>query len=1202
MTSCPSHADLRDLLAERLAADQEKQLLAHVENCPACQHRLEELTAFGGADPRAPGAPDEPRPPGDPTPETGSFWRELKAAPPCWPSTIRGEPAERPAGAAAAAAALPARLGRYALLEEIGRGGMGTVLRGYDPDLGRDLAVKVLLPDKQHDLAVVSRFTEEAQIGGQLQHPGIVPVYELGRSADQRPYFAMKLVKGRTLASLLQERTGPTDDLPRCIGIFEQVCQTLAYAHSHGVLHRDLKPANIMLGAFGEVQVMDWGLAKVLRPREGTTAEGTPSPPTGMIHTVRTGPQGPASHTGEALGTPAYMAPEQARGEVDRLDQRADVFGLGALLCEILTGHPPFTAASAHEVLARAMHADLDDAWARLQACGADPELVQLARTCLASDPAGRPSDAGVVAGAVTAYRHSVAQRLRRAELERAQAQVQAREERKRRRLTVGLATALLALVMLGVGAGWWLQRQAAQRRQAAEAALARVAELRQDGRWGEAQGVLDHAAKQLGDAGPDDLRGQLHQAQADLKLVTRLDSIRQQRATWVKAGFDNRTADRDYAVAFAEAGLAREGEAPERVARRIHVAALKKELVAALDDWAAMTPDRKRRGWLLAVARRADPDPWRDHFRDPVVRRDRRALQKLADEAVKANAVGVGKLTPQVLAALGLALHKMKADAVPLLTAAQHRYPADFWLNFELGAALLQAKRPGEAVGYYRAALALRPQALAVHTNLGNALKDLGRYGEALGHYRHALRLAPQFALTHHNLAAILQATGLPDQAIDHFREALRLDPTFSLAHIGLGNALFAKGQRDQAIRHYRQALRLDPKSATAHTNLGAVLKNQGRLGPAIDHFRRALRIAPEFAPAHANLGLALKDKGCLNGAIRHFRQALRCNPKLASAHTYLGVALKNQGRLDQAIQHFHQALALAPQSAEAHTNLGNALHDQGRLKEALDHHRQAVRIAPGLAAAHNSLGNALYGLGRRDEALRHYRRALALNPQFAYAHINLGLAYLREANFTRARAALRRGLKFLPPGDPLRPRSTLRFRQCDRFLVLEKHLPAILRGEAQPTDAAEQLEYARLCNYKQLHRASARFFAAAAAANSELAKDPATGNRYSAACSAALAGNGQGHDAGRLDAAEGSRWRQQALVWLRADFDLGSKQLRSGKREAVALVQRQMRLWQQDVDLTGVRDPEALAKLPAAERQAWSRFWSEVADRLKK
>src|SRR5262249_5655397 len=148
--------------------------------------------------------------------------------------------------------------GRYLLIGEIARGGMGAILKGRDIDLGRDLAVKVILEEHRDHPEMVCRFVEEAQIGGQLQHPGIIPVHELGQFPDGRLYIAMKLVKGRTLAALLEERKDPADDRTRFLSIFEQVCQTMAYAHSRGVVHRDLKPSNVMVGSFGEVQVMDW--------------------------------------------------------------------------------------------------------------------------------------------------------------------------------------------------------------------------------------------------------------------------------------------------------------------------------------------------------------------------------------------------------------------------------------------------------------------------------------------------------------------------------------------------------------------------------------------------------------------------------------------------------------------------------------------------------------------------------------------------------------------------------------------------------------------------------------------------------------------------------------------------------------------------------------------------------------------------------
>lgn len=350
---------------------------------------------------------------------------------------------------------------RYRLDGEIARGGMGAILKGRDTDLGRDLAIKVLLDAHKNKPEIVQRFIEEAQIGGQLQHPGIAPVYELGQFADRRPFFSMKLVKGETLSKLLADREVPTADRGKYLGIFEQICQTMAYAHSRGVIHRDLKPANIMVGAFGEVQVMDWGLAKVL-PAGGVADEKRSfqkQQGQSIIQTLRSGPGSDAPGTcgsigsqtqmGSVMGTPAYMPPEQALGEIDNLDERADVFGLGAILCEILTGKPPYVGDDATQVFRLASRGKLEDCFGRLDACEADVELIALAKHCLELELKDRPRDAGVLAERISTYLQSVDTKLREAELERAaqaaRLEQEQRSARKLRKLLAGIA--MVALV-----------------------------------------------------------------------------------------------------------------------------------------------------------------------------------------------------------------------------------------------------------------------------------------------------------------------------------------------------------------------------------------------------------------------------------------------------------------------------------------------------------------------------------------------------------------------------------------------------------------------------------------------------------------------------------------------------------------------------------------------------------------------------------
>ena len=245
---------------------------------------------------------------------------------------------------------LPAVPG-YRVLRKIARGGMGRVLGAFDLGLDRDVALKVLLPGAKAD-----RFVRESKITARLPHPGIPPVHALGTLDDGSPFLAMKLIAGQTFADEME-----TADRPRLLQAFLQVCQAVGFAHSRDVVHRDLKPSNVMVGAFGEVQVMDWGLAKFLSgqelPNDPSSAEALTVPSVGTDPNQTTDHRASAESTddlteaGTVLGTPSYMAPEQARGE--QTDARADVFALGGILCAILTGQPPFRGKSTAEVILR---------------------------------------------------------------------------------------------------------------------------------------------------------------------------------------------------------------------------------------------------------------------------------------------------------------------------------------------------------------------------------------------------------------------------------------------------------------------------------------------------------------------------------------------------------------------------------------------------------------------------------------------------------------------------------------------------------------------------------------------------------------------------------------------------------------------------------------------------------------------------------
>jgi tetratricopeptide (TPR) repeat protein len=810
----------------------------------------------------------------------------------------------------------------YELLEPLGRGGMGEVFRGTDPALGRDLAVKVLRPELRGNTDAEARFQREARLTGALQHPNIVPVHNLGRLPDGRLYYTMKLVRGRTLAEMLAEGTDPAR-LPGLLGIFEQVCQAVAYAHSKGVIHRDLKPANVMVGSFGEVQVMDWGLAKVL---QGDASTNTPAAQTGaggdtLRRVWRIGCTADGGRTG-VVGTPAYMPPEQARDGARDVDERADVFGLGAILCEILTGRPPYDGESSDEVLRRAADGDTAQALARLASCGAGGELVVLCQECLAVQREGRPQDGRVVAERVQVYQAEVQERLRRAELERAaaaarlaEAKATAAAEHRARRRTRALAVTAVALVVVAAGGGLFVQyvtgqrraeqvRRESEQRQAVGSALEQVTALRDQMHFREASILLQQARQTLGEFGLADLRETLEVAEGELALAKRLDDIHQ------RLHYEARAAAREYEAVFRDAGLGKPGDDAATVAARVQASRLSGQLVAALDGWAfcaARADNPELKTWLLAVARHAAPDTWGDRFRDPAVWRDPRALGALAEELLRDGGSKLDELSPQSLEALGYLLGA-GAEAVPLLRAAQRRYPNDYSLNGVLAYALTGPRQNEAAAAYAHVAVALRPDSAAAHCNLGAllvAMKDL-------------------------------------DGASSELRTAIALDPKQVLAHTNLAGVLFDKLDVDGAISECRTAIALDPEHADAHHNLGACLMRKNDLDGAISECRTAIALEPKRADLYHSLASALSKKKDRDGAIAALRQTISLDPKHADAHYKLGNALAERGDFDGAIAMYRRSLQLLPNYPEAHCNLGQVLLMQGRSAEALEQLRR--------------------------------------------------------------------------------------------------------------------------------------------------------------------------------------------------------------------------------------------------------------------
>ena len=356
--------------------------------------------------------------------------------------------------------------GHYQIKRELARGGQAVVFIAHDRHMGRDVAFKQLLPGGPRDAE--ERFLREARVAGQLEHPGVVPVYELGRRAGTNHlYCAMRLVRGRSLAAALKESKGRAR--LKLLSTFVQLCQTIAYAHGRGVVHRDIKPENVMLGAFGETVLLDWGVAK-LRGGDDDIQD--------VLAVPKVNERFDATQEGDVIGTPAYMSPEQALGNVKEVDEQSDVWSLGAVLYEILTGRPPYTEKNAVQLLIKIAKDKFPPV---LQVAPETPrELAFICERALEKIKKRRYRTALEVAADIEAFRAGG----RVQGIEYSPAQILGKWVR--RNLPLAIACGVALILMAGAGVRIWLENKEA-RRYLAQALLEKSEQEASQQRWSRA-------------------------------------------------------------------------------------------------------------------------------------------------------------------------------------------------------------------------------------------------------------------------------------------------------------------------------------------------------------------------------------------------------------------------------------------------------------------------------------------------------------------------------------------------------------------------------------------------------------------------------------------------------------------------------------------------------------------------------------------
>jgi len=860
-------------------------------------------------------------------------------------------------------------IGRYKLLESIGEGGHGTVyMAEQTAPVQRKVALKIIKAGMD-TRQVIARFEAERQALALMDHPNIAKVFDAGVTESGKPYFVMELVKGVPITGYCDEkRLTPRDRLE----LFVQVCQAVQHAHQKGIIHRDLKPSNVLVALYDGKpvpKIIDFGVAKA----------------TGQRLTEKTMFTG----FGDVIGTPEYMSPEQAELNQLDIDTRSDIYSLGVLLYELLTGSPPFS------------HKELEKAGML--------EMLRVIRECEPTKPSTKLSTAEGLP-TLAANRSTEPARLTklvRGELDWIVMKALEKDRSRRYETANGLAMDLqryltdepvqacppsatyrlrkfvrrnkrsltmvavvAGAILVSVGAiGWMVRDRAAREQEIAQDRSTRQTLIRervtlaledarkryQEGRWKEA---LDDAkrAEALAATGQSDeaTHGRAREVLGDMLMLATLENVRV-RSTQNVAGFDLKGEDSGNARAFWEYGIDIDALSRDEAATRIRARSIRYELAVLLDTWSHVRRRLAQQGskpigkdWkeLLEVARAADPDPWRDRFRKAVLNDDRKALIELAASAP------ISSLPAETVDRLGDALIGMSAivEAAAFLKKGQRLHPQDYWINENLGLCLLRLspQQLDDPIRYFTAAVALRPEAAQSHYNLGIALKTQGKLDEAVACYRKAIEIQPTSAYAHRMLGHALLGQNKLDEAAAAFRAAVELDPKEGFLHNELGLALLRNNKLDEAAAAYRKAIELHPRAAGYHVNLGRVLVFQKKLDEARAVFRTAAELDPTSTYAHRMLGLALRDLEMLDEAVTVFRSAIERFPQDAALRDDLGLVLLRNNKPDEAVAAFRKAIELDPAYAQAYIHLGHALKAQGKLDEAIVAFRKAIELDP--------------------------------------------------------------------------------------------------------------------------------------------------------------------------------------------------------------------------------------------------------------
>jgi serine/threonine protein kinase len=1050
---------------------------------------------------------------------------------------------------------------RYTLTRSHAEGGLGRVWLARDRELHRGVALKEIKPDRAENPELWRRFLKEAQITGQLEHPNIVPVYDLARRReDDQPFYTMRFVRGQPLLGAIKEfhreRAGKAPErlaLHSLLGAFLKVCDAIAYAHSRGVVHRDLKPENIVLGGYGEVVVLDWGLAKMVDAVEIEEA-GAQNAETN--ERISLGPEARTDKTHGVLGTPCYMAPEQVEGKRDQIDGRTDVYALGGILFEILTGHAPAEGTTTADVLEKIRTGRIPRAReveptapAALEAICAKAMAVERSKRYAKAPDLAAEVRRWIADEPVSAYREPLVARARR-------------WMRRHHTLTTAAAAAMFMCL----------------------AALAAL--YQQTAAYSASLALINHSL--------DEANGRLVQANKELEVRNKeLDHERNRAEEREGLAID---AVKRFRNVVVEEPVLKSNPALEALRKKL----LKEPLAFFKSLRKQLQADNETRPEALARLATAAYEYARlsqeigdiqDSLRSCVeslaiwerLVRDHPAKTKYQSglaqiESCRGNMLSDTGRPDEALQSYGkaLAIFERLAGENPSVT----KFKSDLAESHnDIGILHKQTGHPDQALESYRKALAIRerlarenPSVTGFQSDLADSnyhigllQSDTGHPDRALESYGKALEVQERLvrenpgvtefqryqAAIHHNIGILQHETGHPDQALESYGKALAVE--------------------ERLASENPSVTEIQSRLATCHGNIGLLQSQMGRPDQALESYGKALAIRERLA--------------------RENPSVTRFQSDVAASHNDIGNHHGQAGHPDQALVSNGKALAIRERLAREHP-------------ETPDHASELGGTLNNIATIGIAARRFDQARDKLRQAISWQKKALATNPRhptyrrYLGRHLsNLIKAATALGNAGEA-AAAQRELAELDASDPA-------------MQALDVRLAAVNGGES-PKDNGERLQLAYRAYEKKQLVASARLFAEALVADPKLADDRRSQHRYNAACAAALAAASaktaltppatRGIADKPPNEADPAKLRYQARAWLEAELKSWSRLLESAKSEQRLAIAGTLKHWQEDTDLAGVRDEAALANLPKKEREEWNSLWADVDALIRK